>query len=216
MEAPPQRRPDANDIVHYSIHSCPRCGQLTEIRMLDMCSGLGPRRAICFACGYPRLSGRDEWASHRTAKRVAIFAYLVLASIGSGVLLSMFLVMPFGLWNELHGLPKTHFPDIVAMATPPVLLILTTQMARIRSSIARTERSPIRSSSSTASGASEGPELPASHIDLGASGTDALDTDPPVRPHSLLRFGWQALVLAGMLVPLLVSFAVYLVSLIGI
>ncbi len=65
--------------MHYSSISCLKCKIILEIRVLGLCTGLGPSTVICGKCGTLNQLARKEWAEFRS---LDYFKFVLFSAVG--------------------------------------------------------------------------------------------------------------------------------------
>jgi len=75
-------------VIHVTIQRCPQCRAEQEVRVLGVCSRLGPSRQICYRCGQLFFTDRREWPFLTVSARLRYgfwsLMYMVVGAVCSG------------------------------------------------------------------------------------------------------------------------------------
>ena len=75
-------------MIHVNLQRCPQCRAEQEVRILGVCSRLGPSRQVCYRCGQLFISDRREWPFLTVSARWRYvfwsLMYMVVGAVCSG------------------------------------------------------------------------------------------------------------------------------------
>jgi len=75
-------------VIHVNIQRCPQCRAEHEVRVLGVCSRLGPSRQIGYRCGQLFFTDRREWPFMTVSARLRYgfwsLRYMVAGAVCSG------------------------------------------------------------------------------------------------------------------------------------
>ncbi len=76
-------------MVHVEIQRCPHCRAEIDVRILGVCSRLGPSRQMCYRCGQVCFTDRREWRFMTISARLrygfwSLMYIMVGATLGGG------------------------------------------------------------------------------------------------------------------------------------
>jgi len=75
--------------MFYTTSVCPKCLRNTDLKLLGICSGLGPSATIC-KCGIALISKRKEWPEMNLSEKGGFIGLSVLGGLAVGTTWGLF------------------------------------------------------------------------------------------------------------------------------